>query len=62
MKDQLNQPLANVRPGAARQKYQSPVLSYFGLVTELTKSIISDCRNDGIACGAPPNNMGQKAD
>ena len=45
----------------ARKKYESPKLSHFGSVTQLTNSFTSNCKADDGTCTAQPgNNMGPK--
>ena len=57
MKNQFNKPLASLSHGMFKQKYQSPVLRYFGLVTDLTNSAVGSCRDDSSAICAAAGSM-----
>ena len=44
---------------AVKNKYKTPVLRHFGLVTELTNSFSSNCQSDNEGCTPQAgNNMG----
>ena len=59
MKDQANKQSSSHALGTTKLRYHAPVLSYFGLVSDLTRSFASDCKSDNADCGPPPENMGR---
>jgi len=61
MKNKRCDPSSDSSVKALRKKYQSPRLSHFGSVTQLTNSFTSNCKaDDGTCTSSPGNNMGPK--
>ena len=61
MKNRHCDSLSGKSQATARKKYESPKLSHFGSVTQLTNSFTSNCKADDGTCTADPtNNMGPK--